>query len=95
MERANVFAVVATGILLVMTLMMASAASAASNATGNDTTEGCASGCSTDTAVGIVNVTLVEGPPAVTGFFIQPFDFSGFFSAISSMLSAAFSFLGH
>jgi hypothetical protein len=40
-------------------------------------------------------VTLVEGPPAITGFSIfQPFDFSAFFSAVSAMLSSGLSFLG-
>jgi hypothetical protein len=61
----------------------------------NDTIGSCAgSSCSTDTAVGIVNVTLVEGPSPVTGMFLTPFDFQGVFSAVSSFFSSIASSIG-
>ncbi|MFH0956413.1 MAG: hypothetical protein V1813_00975 [Candidatus Aenigmatarchaeota archaeon] len=89
MERAKAFAVTFAAALLVI----ASATVSASDATGNDTLEGCGDGCST--AVGTVNVTLLDSPPAFSGFFLfEPFDFSGLFSAASAALSSALSLLG-
>jgi hypothetical protein len=87
MKCADVFPIAAVMLIAAMT-------ASAANAAANDTLESCAGSCSTDTAVGIVNVTLVEGPPAFTGLFLTPFDFSGVFSVVSGMLSSALSLLG-
>jgi hypothetical protein len=45
------------------------------------------------TAIGIVNVTLVEPEePPITGLFLTPFDYEGLSAGFSSFLSSLFSF---
>ena len=45
------------------------------------------------TAIGIVNVTLVEPEePPIMGLFLTPFDYEGVYAGFSSFLSSLFSF---
>jgi hypothetical protein len=64
-------------------LLAAGAAAAGGNATGD---LGICDGCSS--AVGTVNVTLVEPPPSFTGMFLSAFDFSALAQALSAFFSA-------
>ena len=75
--------------LLVFSVMAAMLALSVAAEDGN-VTAACEGNCST--AVGTVNVTVVDvPPPGFTGLFAyEPLDFSGLLSAISAFFSGIF-----